>query len=268
MIKSPADSPAITAITDLFVTRFLNRLVPHHCPICGQEISKSGLCGACWNDICFITPPICLYCGAPLPRSLLPKSQLPDAHMPNAPIDNLSCGACLKSPSPVDRSRAVCRYDVISKSLILPFKHGARLELSGPLAQMMQAQFHELIRPDTLIMPIPLHFTRRLYRRYNQSAELARHLCAQTQKSAQLDVMSLYRRKATRPLARHSKDRRRVMLRDAFALRPHATAHIKGRPILLIDDVLTTGQTSTSAAALLKKHGAAQVDCLAFAKVI
>lgn len=164
--------------------------------------------------------------------------------------------------------RSILRYDDASKGLILPFKHAGRLELTPLMARMMQAQFATLIGDETLIMPIPLHFTRRAYRRYNQSAELARDLCVLESRRHQLDVTSLYRRKATRPLARHNKTRRQAILRHAFAVRQGATPLIKERPILLIDDVMTTGQTTFHAAKTLLQAGSGPVSCLTFARVL
>ena len=105
-------------------------------------------------------------------------------------------------------------------------------------------------------MPIPLHYTRRLYRHFNQSAEIARTLAFASKSGSQLDVTSLYSAKPTRPLARHSKAKRQDMLCHAFALRERAKQLIHKRPILLIDDVYTTGTTSELAARCLHKAGA------------
>ena len=235
------------------LARFLNRLVPHHCPICDSEIMDAGLCGACWSQLCFIQAPICACCGRPLPTATRPEQH---------------CGSCLTAPHPMIRMRTILRYDEASKGVILPFKHAGRLELTGLMARMMQTQFSALIDDETLIMPSPLHFTRRAYRRYNQSAELARHLCLLTSRHHQLDMTSLYRRKATKPLARHNKTKRQAILRRAFAVRHKALPQIKNRPILLIDDVMTTGQTTFHAARTLRASGSGPVSCLTFARVL
>ena len=246
----------VTKLVDIPI-RLLNRLVPHHCPICVTQVTDYGLCAACWSRLHFITDPICQICGRPLPESC-PTPQL--------------CGACLmasgrkRSAKPLGYQRAIVRYDDASKALVLPFKHASRPDLTALLAGMMQAQFHQLASDETIIMPVPLHITRRLYRRYNQSAELARHLCYKSGRLAQLDVTSLTRRKATRPLARFNKAKRQAILANAFALR--APVDFKGRPILLSDDVMTTGQTYQSIARLLAKSGARKIDCLTFARVV
>ena len=241
------------SIAPQFMARLLNRLVPPHCPICDAPLLFDGLCGACWTKICFITAPYCARCGRPLPAAMSPDQ---------------ICGACMTNPPLIRRMRSAVRYDDASKDLILPFKHASRLDLTNLIAVMMQSHFNALISDETVIMPIPLHFSRRLYRRYNQSAELARQLAKAAHRDRQLDFTSLYRRKATRPLARHSKSKRRNILTGAFALRDHGYAAIKDRPILLIDDVLTTGQTAHHVTALLQKSGARHVDLLTCAKVI
>lgn len=164
--------------------------------------------------------------------------------------------------------RAVVRYDEASKAIILPFKHGSRLDLAPLLAKMMVPEFTKMIDEKTVVMPMPLHFTRRAYRCYNQSAELARHLCYQAKCLDQLDVTSLYRCKRTKPLAKHNKKRRAMILKDAFALRKHAQTSLQGRDVLLIDDVLTTGQTASTAAACLRTHGVRHISVLTFARIV
>ena len=164
--------------------------------------------------------------------------------------------------------RAIVAYNDASKALILPFKPASRLDLTPLIAQMMLPQFERLVGDKTLVMPIPLHFTRRLYRRYNQSAEIARALCIRANKAAQLDVISLYRRKATSSLAHHNKSKRDNILRHAFAIRDPSGTKLEGRPILLIDDVMTTGRTAHHAAKCLLAHGAGPIDCLTFARVL
>ena len=241
------------SISPYIITRLLNRLVPPHCPICDEQLLTDGLCGACWTRLCFINPPFCASCGRPLPAAMTPDQ---------------ICASCVVSPPITKRMRATVRYDDASKDLILPFKHASRLDLTALLAVMMQSHFNHLMSDETRIIPVPLHFSRRLYRRYNQSAELARQLAKANQCESQLDFTSVYRRKATRPLARHSKTKRRDILKNAFALRDHSYDAIKDRPILLIDDVCTTGQTSHHLTELLLKGGARHVDLLTFARVI
>ena len=229
----------------------LDRLLPHHCPICSIEIWQKGLCAACWQKLAFIHPPFCDSCGKPLHIYGL------------VPI----CGRCwmrrLNKDVSVQPSimmiwhvRCYCRLNMVS------------LTFAPLLARLMMPTFEELITDDHLIIPIPLHLWRRLKRRYNQSTEIARHLCHLTDRQAQLSTTLLRRAHHTPSLARHNARKRQIILKDAFST--HLPAHIEltSRPILLIDDVMTTGATMQAAAQALRKAGAKQIDTLSFARVL
>ena len=239
-------------------SQLLNRLLPHHCPICDDVRSSYGLCEACWTDLAIIASPLCEACGRPLPAHHL---SLDDKH-------KILCGTCLKQRPILRRQRSVLRYDETSKALILPFKHGSRLDYTPLLARMMLSAFSSLMAECDFVLPVPLHFTRRLYRRYNQSAELARHLCKMTHCQDQLDLSLCYRRKRTRSLAKHNKTQRQMILKQAFALSKHGKTRIQGRSILVIDDVMTTGQTLHEIATCLKQGGARHVDSLTLARIL
>lgn len=236
----------------IFATRLLNRLLPHHCPICDCEVADYGLCPSCWVDLCFITEPLCDKCGRPLmPASLA-----------------LRCGACLAKPPLWRQQRAVLRYDEASKRLILPFKHARRLELTPLLADLLLPSFHELVSDDHLIIPVPLHLSRRLYRTYNQSAELCRRLCQISKRQAQFRQDICLRRKATTPLGRHNAKKRHEIVKGAFMVPKRVHQTIKGRPLLVIDDVHTTGATLHEIAKTLTKAGAGPIDSLTIARIL
>lgn len=235
------------------ISGYLDRLLPHYCPICDDEIMHKGLCPICWSQLTFLSHTGCQLCGRPLIQSLIP---------------NPRCGACHQKPSRLRYRRAVLQYDEMSRKLILPLKYGDRLYLAPIMAEMMRAQFDKLITDHHLIMPIPLHFTRRLSRSFNQSAELARWLCTLSGRRAQLDLTSLYRGKATRRLGRYNAAKRQRILRGAFAIRRGHEPMIKDKAVLLIDDVMTTGQTFEVAAKALLKSGVSDVDGLSFARVL
>ena len=247
----------------LAASRLLNRLLPHHCPICDEIRLSYGLCEACWTGLSLIADPVCDACGRPFAAHHLglPHNRPDKTH-------HRLCGACLKQPPACRRQRAILRYDETSKALILPFKHGSRLDYTPLFAQMMQPAFSQIITDCHLILPVPLHLTRRLYRRYNQSAELARQLCQLTKRQEQLDMSICYRRKKTKSLARHNYAQRQKILKRAFALSDHGRERIKGRPILVIDDVMTTGQTLHEIALCLKQGGASDVDSLTLARIL
>lgn len=140
--------------------RLANAVLPHQCLLCRQFAETAGLCGTCWTGLKPISAPMCDICGRPLPH------QLPQGR----------CGHCWLRPPPLERMRAWCLYNDTSRDLILKFKHGGGLFLTPFFAAMMTGLCRELLTPDTLIIPVPLHRWRYLKRRYNQSAELARAL--------------------------------------------------------------------------------------------
>lgn len=113
------------------------------------------------------------------------------------------------------------------------------------------------------IVPIPLHWRRRLWRRYNQAAELARGLSAAAHRPFRPDL--LHRIRATPPLTEHSRTEREHALANSMIVPAHKA--VKDQRILLVDDVLTTGATMRAATDALKSAGAAEVNVLVLARV-
>ena len=224
-------------------------LLPLLCPECRTPLAGAGLCGRCWSGLQAIAEPLCQCCGRALAH-----------HLP----DNL-CLACHLNPPPLGRIRAGYLYNDASRQLILAFKHGDRLDLGPVIAQLLAQAFARLAEPEMLVLPIPLHRSRYFKRRYNQSAELARLLCASPAGRALRPAPGLLRRvRATRQMGGLGQAARQRNVKNAFAL---SRPLIAGQPILLIDDVMTTGATLHEAARCLKKARAGQVDALVFARV-
>ena len=200
----------------------------------------------------FIYPPYCDACGKPLHTPSIVKI----------------CGNCVQDKSPKSRTRSTLHYDEAARQLILPFKHGDRLELAPLIANLMLPAFQELITDEHIIVPIPLHLWRRLKRRYNQSTEIARHLCYLTGRQSQLSTTLLQRAQHTASLARHNAKKRQLILKDAFIVKDTKGIDLSKRPILLIDDVITTGATMDTASHALRKKGVRQIDRLSFARIL
>ena len=114
-------------------------------------------------------------------------------------------------------------------------------------------------------MPVPLHAGRLLRRRFNQAAELSRHLSRLS--GVPYRPLALVRVKATRSQIGLGAKARADNVRGAFKVRENRQAEIAGRRVLLVDDVYTTGSTVESAARALKRAGASAVDVLTFARV-
>ncbi len=231
--------------------RLLDLLLPPSCLSCQRPVAGPiGLCPRCWPQLHFLSAPACAACGHPFSQPV--------------PVGSL-CGACLQAPPPWDRARAVFRYDQASKGLVLSFKHADRPGLARHVAPWLARAAAELLRDADLLVPVPLHRWRLLRRRYNQAALLAIGLSRITGIPCIPDLLRRQRR--TPPQGQLNRRQRHSNVTAAFALAV-PPAEIKGRRLLLVDDVLTTGATVGECARLLRQQGAAAVDVVTLARVV
>jgi ComF family protein len=124
----------------------------------------------------------------------------------------------------------------------------------------------ELLEDADLLAPVPLHRSRLFARRYNQAALLCHALGDLSGVAVLADLM--IRRRNTPPQGRLSRAARRRNVAGAFAVTPTHTAALRGRRVLLVDDVMTTGATVSACARTLLRQGAAAVDVLVLARVV
>jgi len=231
----------------------LDVLYPPLCINCRKPVSDPGsLCADCWSAIAFLDGPMCACCGLPFEID---------------PGPGTLCGTCQARPPAFDAARSVMRYDDASKAAILALKHADRLELVPGLARWLGRTGHTLLKDADVIVPVPLHPIRLWWRRYNQSAELARLIGRASDRP--VDPFLLRRRRPTPSQGTmvSAKARRRNML-GAFAVDPARRARLKGARVLLLDDVLTTGATVEACARALKRAGASHVTVLTLARVV
>ena len=235
------------------LNQLFSLVLPQTCPLCQSFVKGTGLCPNCWQGLRPISAPHCQACGRPLAYAVL----------------HSVCAPCLINPFNASPIRSSYCYDEASKGLILPFKHADRLDFAPTMATMMAPHFKALAAEADLVIPVPLHRTRFLKRRYNQSAELARWLVMQTKIEIDFAPHFLVRVKATPSMAGLSKDKREHNVRHAFRLAaPASKPLIADKHILLVDDVMTTGATINSCAQILLAAGAGRVSALAFARVV
>ncbi len=148
--------------------------------------------------------------------------------------------------------------------MILKLKYGGRPAVARTCAQYMARHMPDCAEP--LLVPVPLHRWRIWQRGYNQSALIARALARR--RGAATDLALIDRVKRTPPLKGMSRTERARTMSGAFALSPEAKQRVKGRAIILVDDVYTTGATADACARLLRRAGAASVNILCWARVV
>jgi len=159
------------------------------------------------------------------------------------------------------------RYDEGSRDPILAFKRADRLDLVPAFARWVFGAGRELIENADVIVPVPLHRWRLWQRRYNQSALIARTLGKLADKP--VDCLALVRTRATASQGdMPSAAARRRNVRGAFRVLPDRAGRLRGKSVLLIDDVFTTGSTIEACARALKRAGATQVLVLTLARVV
>jgi len=225
---------------------------PPRCLLCGCAIAEqSGLCAACWSELEFPREPSCASCGRPLPSD-------------GEHGGRLECGVCLATPPRHDGIIAATRYNDAARKLVLDFKHGRKIALARFLGRLMASQLPE--DRDTLLVPVPLHRGRLWRRGFNQSALLARELARLGK--GQLIVDGLERFKATPSLSGLGKRERKKALSGTIRVRRSKRNIVRGRSIIVVDDVLTSGATSDACVAALRKAKAKQVRIACFARVL
>lgn len=229
--------------------RALDAVLPHRCAACGVEVVAPGLCPDCFAGLTPLAGSVCDQCGLPF--------ELPQ------PPDSL-CGACLADPPVFAHARAAFRYDEASRPLILGLKHGDRTDLAPVLARHLVRIARPLLREQMVVVAVPLHWRRLLKRRFNQSVLLGRVL------AQQLDLpflpAALVRKRATRSQGGLSRTGRHRNIAGAFKVR--TGVRLTGRPVLLVDDVLTSGATAQACSRALLRAGALSVSIVTVARVV
>jgi ComF family protein len=245
------------ALADLLAA-VLHLIFPATCHVCCRPLDRrrhSALCGRCWDGLERMPREGCVRCGWPLPG--------PDgARGVEAPL----CQRCRETRDHFGRARAVLRYreDGIARAAILLCKHGRCRPLLQHLGRLLaeEAPRHLPLAEYDAVIPVPLHWRRRLARGFNQAEVLARAVG----RAHGLRVRPwVLRRVRPTPPQQGDREARRRNVRQAFAVR--GRRGIVGRRLLLVDDVFTTGATANACAEVLLAAGAASVDVLALARV-
>lgn len=232
--------------------RVCDFIAPPHCLVCRSHVGDSGsLCFSCWNALRFIEEPCCPRLGIPFPYDQDPGQV---------------SAAALADPPSWTRARAAVAYDDASKPIVHSLKYRDRHEAATLMVRLMRRAGGQLLAEADLVIPVPLHPMRLWRRRFNQAAMLAQSLCDDRPEAFQ--PLILRRARSTRPQVGLDHEARRKNVRGAFVIAERDRIKVKGRRIVLVDDVMTTGATASACALVLQKAGAASVDVLTFALVL
>ncbi len=216
---------------------FLDIIFPPRCHACKSFIADAGelhICGACLEECSLIRSPICSRCGVPF------QTAGGDDHL---------CGCCITAPPRFTAARSAALFAGPVRELIHRFKYNRRVRLCRPLGLLAGGQLHpyiEAISPD-LVVPVPLHVKRLRQREFNQAVLLGGNLARQWRLPFSRD--NLRRIRWTEPQINLSAAERIVNVRGAFSAAD--PCRFRGKRIVLVDDVFTTGSTVAECARVL-----------------
>jgi len=232
------------------IAAMVRTVYPARCMACDTYTdAPHGLCPDCWRDTHFISGSTCTTCSAPLVGEVV----------------GAQCDTCLAHPPLWARGIAVLEYDGGGRKMVLALKRHDRLDLAPAMAKWMQRAAGSILAEADLIAPVPLHPSRLLRRKFNQSAELARPLAEAVGCPYTPDLLTRVRK--TSPQMGKDRAERIENLKAAIVPTPRHRSAIAGKRVLLIDDVLTTGATLGACAEACYAAGARNVNILVLARV-
>lgn len=228
-------------------------LFPPHCYLCGSEVDAGELrfCQQCYQGLT-ASGDYCPRCARPVPRYTRAGAE--------------GCLLCRTKVLRFQRTMALGVYGGMVRDLVLRMKQARHESLSLAAGNLLSRRIAEVLganRPD-VVAPVPMHWSRRVWRGVNDAELLAesaaRHL------SIALDVRLLRCRRRTRKQGTLLPAQRRKNVRGAY--RVSANADVRGKHVLIVDDVMTTGATANEIARLLRRSGASEVSVAVVARGI
>jgi ComF family protein len=225
----------------------LRFLFAPQCAACEGDLPRpldGPVCDECWRAVASMTPPWCARCGDALASAALAL-----------------CTRCAADPPDFAVARSAGRYEGSLRAIVHALKYGKCRAIAPRLAAAMQGAGAELLEAAGAVVPVPLHPWRRVSRGFNQADDLARLLGKPV-------ARVLRRRRHGPPQASLPASRRALSVRDAFGLKLGAARLVRGRALLVVDDVMTTGATMNACSRVLLDAGARAVYALTAARAV
>jgi ComF family protein len=249
---------AVNFKTEIFelIRSFLNLIFPTVCLACGEilpnydeELYGLPVCSPCKSRVNLLKGPCCSLCSTPF------KSPVAISHL---------CPRCEERRPYFDRLLAPFLYEGILRDVVARFKYGRTGKEGKALGQVMGRFLKEsyLQREGALMVPIPLHPRREMERGFNQTSILAKGIrdCLPVTMAEGVLVRTV----DTKSQTGMGQREREANVRGAFEVR--YKVRVKGKEVILVDDVATTGSTLNEASRVLKRAGAKRVICLVLAR--
>lgn len=219
----------------------LEWLFRSQCAACGTP-TRDPLCAGCGPSLAEL--------GAACPRCAQPTGELA-----------VVCARCMRTPLPLERIVAPWRFGGALASAIRRLKFTGATHIARTLAPLWSPILAAAVAEhDAIVVPVPLHWRRRFSRGYDHAWLLATHACAVERIAP--PIAALRRVRASPPQSTLPAAARADNVRGAFAVR----RDVRGRTVILVDDVVTTGATLAAAARALRRAGARHVIGVALAR--
>ncbi|OGE21686.1 MAG: hypothetical protein A2V51_05620 [Candidatus Dadabacteria bacterium RBG_19FT_COMBO_40_33] len=262
----------------------LDLVFPKLCPFCESIEFNEKICDRCLKNISFIRDrSICLNCGVPfgyiardidtqgladLGHAVFQETEhtIVDASRVHLfPIPEHLCGRCVQDEYYFERARSIAFYDGILKEILHKFKYQRKLNLGGVLSNIIIDNFPNDLGMQDLVIPVPLYIDKLRKREYNQSLVLAEKVAKYLRVS--FDPYVLRRIRDTKPQFEIKSDiEKRRNVKGAFILRE--IENIKGKSILLVDDVFTSGSTINECTRVLLEADASRVQVVTLMRAV
>lgn len=233
---------------------FIIKLIfPPKCPLCEKIVEEDEtLCKDCWEKIKFIKEPFCDKCSSPLEYKASKK---------------VICAHCIQTKPLYVKLRSAVVYNSFVSKIIFKFKFYDKIHLKKFMAKLMVNAAQDIIKDIDILIPIPLHKKRLIFRKYNQSLLLVEEIAKLTNK--QVIYNFIYKNKHTVPQVKLKQKDRIENIKGKFSINENYLKEIdkyKNLNFAIIDDVVTTGSTIKECIKVLNKAGIKNVYVISFAK--
>lgn len=219
----------------------LDILFPRRCPVCGEITKPAGslICPSCFRKLSFVKPPVCKKCG----------KEVQDETMEY-------CEDCARHSHAFEYGIALLNYDETAKHSVAQVKYNNKREYLDFYGTALSVRFERKIRGMNvdLLVPVPVHRTRRRKRGFNQAEVLAEVMGRRLK--IPVEPAALIRHRKTLPQKELTAAERLKNLSGAVRADRKLTA---GKRILLVDDIYTTGSTVEACSRALLEAGAEKV---------